>query len=200
MRKKIKSGFTLVETIVYIALFGLVFIAIMNAILTFYQSNRFTLEQMSQLDSARKGVAAMVQELREADYSASGTYPIEFADSNTITFYANIDADPETERMRYFLSGNDFRRGVIQPVGSPATYPLGNEVVATTSQYVRNVEQGVSIFQYYDTNGNLMAVPPITINVRYVRVNLIVNVNPATMPNEFTLRSSATIRNVKSNL
>lgn len=197
--KNTHSGFTLLETIVYIALFSMIFIAITNAIITFYQSNRYTLEQMSQLDSARKGVASLVSTLREATYSGSGAYPVESAGNNNITFYSNIDADAGIERVRYFLNGTDFMKGVIEPAGNPIVY-TGSETIATTSQYIRNVALGVSVFQYFDTNGALMTVPPSTIDIRYVKINLVVNVNPATMPNEFTLRSSATLRNMKSNL
>lgn len=192
-------GFTLLETIVYIGLFGLIFLALTNAIITFYQMNRFTLEQMNQLDSARKGVTAMVTGIREATYSETGAYPIEAVATNSITFYADMDNDGIIERVRYFLSNQDFVQGITKPTGSPLAY-TGVETTATTSQYIRNVEQGVPIFLYYDTNGALMSAPFSLVAIRYIKVSLIVNVNPATMPNEFTLRSSAAIRNVKSNL
>jgi type II secretory pathway pseudopilin PulG len=192
-------GFTLLETIVYIGLFGLVFLAVTNAITTFYQANRFTLAQMDQLDSARKGVAEMVTGIREGTYSESGAYPIEAAATSSITFYADTDNDGVSEKVRYFLSGNNFNRGAVEPVGSPAVY-TGAETITTIAKYIRNAEQGVNMFEYYDTNGALMASPYTLINIRYVKIALVVNVNPVTMPNEFTLRSSATIRNVKSNL
>jgi type II secretory pathway pseudopilin PulG len=199
LRKK-KSGFTLLETVVYIAIAGLVLLAVTNAIITFYQSNRYTLEQMTQLDSARKGVAALVAGIREATYSELGSYPIESADTSSITFYADIDNDGTAERVRYFLSGGNFNKGVIVPVGSPAVYDPATETVTTLAEHIRNAEQGVGMFTYYDTNGALMSTPITLIGIRYVKMALVVNVNPATMPNEFTLRSSATIRNVKSNL
>jgi type II secretory pathway pseudopilin PulG len=197
--KKNYWGFTLLETIVYIGLFSLVFLAVTNAIITFYQANRFTLEQMSQLDSARKGVTAMVTGIREATYSEAGSYPIEEAATSSMTFYADMDNDGIVERVRYFLSNQDFVQGIIKPTGSPLAY-VGSETMATTSQYIRNVEQGMDVFLYYDTTGALMTAPISLVAIRYVKISLVVNVNPATMPNEFTLRSSATIRNIKSNL
>lgn len=194
------KSFTLLETIVYIALFGLVFLALTNAIIAFYQSNRYALEQMTQLDSARKGVSALVTSIREATYSESGAYPIESAERNGMTFYADTDNDGTVERIRYFLSGSNFQKGVIVPTGSPAVYAPASEIVTTLAEYIRNAEQGVNMFAYYDTNGALMAEPVTLVGIRYVKISVIVNVNPATMPNEFTLRSSATIRNIKSNL
>jgi hypothetical protein len=191
---------SLLETIVYIAVFAFVMLAITNAMISFYQANRYTLEQMSQLDSARKGLNSMIFSLREAAYSESGAYPLEEAGANSITFYSDADNDGTIERVRYFMTGNDFQRGIIKPVGIPAVYNAGSETVTTVARYVRNAEQGMNIFAYFDTAGSQMVSPFILINIRWIQIKLIVNVNPATMPNEFTLRSSATLRNLKSNL
>lgn len=198
--RKTFFGFTLLETILYVALFGIIFLAITNAIISFYQANRYTLEQMNQLDSARKGVTALVSGIREATYSDSGAYPIASAATSSIAFYADIDNDGAVERVRYFLSGGNFNRGIIVPAGSPAVYDPASETVVAIAEFIRNNEQGLDMFAYYDTNGALMSEPITLIGIRYVKIALVVNVNPATMPNEFTLRSSATIRNIKSNL
>ena len=187
------------ETLVYIAIVGLLFAAVTDSVLALYRGNRNILEQTDQIDFARKGIVALTMGIREADYSAWGAYPIESAATNTITFYQDYDNDGTVERIRYFLAGKDFARGVIEPSGSPAVY-TGPEGTTTISQYAENVAEGSDIFQYYDTTGALMASPYILVNIRYVKVNLIININPATLPNAFSLRSSATIRNVKSNL
>ncbi len=192
-------GLTLIETIVYIAVFSLTMVAIADAVQQFYKTNRYVFEQVNQIDSARKGIALLVDGLRKATYSESGSYPIEAAADNSITFYDDYDNDGTVERVRYFLSGTDFARGIIEPSGSPAMY-TGPETITTAAHYVRNVEQSVNIFKYYDTNGALISSPFSLIAIRYVQVNLIVNVNPETRPNEFSLRSSAAIRNIKSNL
>lgn len=195
-----RKGMSLLEMIVYIAVFAFVMLAITNAMIGFYQANRYTLEQMSQLDSARKGLNSMIFSLREAAYSESGAYPLEVVEGNSLTFYSDVDNDGTIERVRYFLTGNDFQRGVIKPVGIPALYNPGNETVTNVAKYVRNAELGVNVFTYFDTAGSQMTAPFILINIRWIQIKLIVNVNPATMPNEFTLRSSATLRNLKSNL
>ncbi|MCX6738714.1 MAG: type II secretion system protein [Candidatus Parcubacteria bacterium] len=197
-KNKRNSGLTLIEAIVYVAIFTVVMSVILQSVISFYQTNRYTLEQMNQLDIARKGVSTLVVGIRGARYSASGAYPIESGGINTITFYTDIDNDTIVERVRYFLNGSSLQRGIIKPSGLPPVY-TGSEVISTVAQYVRNDATHV-IFQYYDTAGALMSVPPVAINVRFVKIDLIVNVNPATMPNEFTLHSSATIRNVKNNL
>jgi len=198
-RKNKHSGMTLMEAIVYVAIFSLVMTVILQSVISFYQTNRYTLEQMAQLDIARKGVNTLVVGIRGARYSASGAYPIESGGNNNITFYSDMDNDMVVEKARYFLSGTNLRLGVTKPTGTPPVYNPANETVSTVAEYVRN-NATHAIFQYYDTLGALMSIPPVSINVRFVKVDLIVNVNPATMPNEFTLHSSATIRNVKNNL
>ncbi len=190
---------TLVEAVVYIAIFSIVMMAVLQSVASFYQTNRYTLEQMSQLDIARKGVNTLIVGIRGARYSASGAYPVESGGINNITFYSDIDNDTVVEKARYFLSGTDLQLGVTKPAGTPPVYNPANESIFTVAEYVRN-DATHAIFQYYDTLGVLMTVPPVSINVRFVKVDLIVNVNPATMPNEFTLHSSAAIRNVKNNL
>lgn len=194
------KGMTLIEAIVYVAIFSIVMMAILQSVISFYQTNRFTLEQMSQLSIARKGVNVLVVGLRGAKYSASGAYPLEVGGANNVTFFANIDGGTDVERARYFLSGGTLKVGITKPIGSPPVYNPATETITTVADYIRNVEQNIPIFQYYDTLGAVMTVPPNVIEVRFIKINLIVNVNPATMPNEFTLRSSATIRNVKNNL
>lgn len=193
------QGFTLIETLVYIAMSTTVLLVLANTIVTFYQDNRIATEQIAQLYTARQGIDTMVIELRKANYSEVGAYPIIAAATSSITFYSDYDSDGIVEKVRYYLSGTDLKRGVVEPSGSPVVY-TGAEVSKTMSQYIRNVSQGVNIFSYYDTNGNLMTAPYSLVNIRYIQVRLIVNVNLITLPNEFMLRSSATLRNLKSNL
>lgn len=195
-----QRGMSLLEMIVYVAIFALVMLAITDAMINFYRANRYTLEQMSQLDSARRGLNSMIFSLRQAAYSESGAYPLETVSANSITFYSDVDDDGTIERVRYFLNGNNFERGVVEPVGIPAVYDTGSETITIVGEYIRNAEQGTNIFTFFDTAGTQMTDPYTLINIRWIQVKLVVNVNPATMPNEFTLRTSATLRNLKSNL
>ena len=189
-------GFTLLETLVWITVFLYVMIAIMSSVMSFYRTNSYAVEQSSAVTSGQKGVEEMIRVIREAAYASDGAYPIIALDPNQISFYADIDSDPFIEEVRYFIQTGSLMRGVVEPTGDPAAY-TGSETVSIVSDNIRNVEKGVSMFQFYDKDGVLMADLTKVVDVRFVEATLIVNVNPNRLPNQFTLRSTAALRNLK---
>jgi len=194
-------GFTLIETITFITVFTLVMIVIVSSVIYFYRSNTYTVEQSFAVNSARKGIEFMVRDIREATYSDLGSYPLIDGSEYSIYFYSDIDRDDKVERIRYFLEGTTLKKGTTESSGNPLIYNDGNEVISTISEEVRNEEQSTPIFKFYDENsGEIFNVPINLTNVAFVTVNLIVNINPLRLPNEFTLRSSAALRNADSGL
>jgi len=200
-RLKTNQGFTLIETIVFISVFTLVMIILVSSLLFFYRSNAYSVEQSFAVNSARKGIEFLVRDIREMTYADDGAYPLIDGTNNDISFYSDIDRDNNVERVRYFLENGALKKGVTKSTGTPLSYDLGTEVVSIVSPDVRNEEQSVSIFRYYnDTGGEIFNVGVNITDVAFVTANLIVNINPNRLPNEFTLQSSATLRNVKTNL
>ena len=63
---------------------------------------------------------------------------------------------------------------------------------------MRNFEEDIAIFTYYDENGVEITDYNEVDEVRSVVVNLIVNIQPIRAPEEFTLRSSANLRNLRN--
>jgi len=196
-----KKGFTLTEAIVVIAVFSVVMIALSSSVRYFYRVNAYNIEQSLAVNSARKGIEYIVRDIREATYSDEGSFPIISVDSNTMYFYSDVDRDNNVERMRYFLEGVLLKKGITESSGDPLTYNDVDEVVSIISEHVQNESQGTPIFRYYDNTGAEILDYGLNItSIAFVTVNLIVNINPISLPNEFTLRSSATIRNLKTNL
>jgi type II secretory pathway pseudopilin PulG len=316
------KSFTLIETIITIAVFTLVFGAVSSLIVMGYRTQSYTWQQSMAINEARKGIETMVKEIREARSGDDGSYPIELAEDKEFIFYSDIDKDGDTERVRYFLgtagsgsqtqecvtyedggscgvsfsnflSGNltsaevkvsvdgdfgwskeyaeiyadgnylgrvcqsgcsdcpgiwqgtqtfdvtnwasdnfisfladassrvnsfcpqamkakfefswrenlagaahQFKKGVINPVGDPPTYPLDQEEVTILSSYVRNVPP---IFKYFDSNGNeLTDLPARLKDTKLMEVYLIINVNPNRPPQDFELKSSVQLRNLKT--
>jgi hypothetical protein len=192
-------GMTLIEVMVTIFIATAALIVLFGVILYLYQINQISYEQGFQLESARQGVEQMVEDIREATYSDDGSYPIVTIDPYGITFYSDTDNDSSVEHIRYFLSGTNWERGVINATGTPATYPSANERVTILSNYVRNGEQGVPIFNFYNATGTEITDMTEVTDVTFVRVNLVVNISPTHLPDEFMLRSAATIRNLRPN-
>jgi len=196
-----KRGFTLIETVVFISVFTLVMIILVSSIIFFYRANAYSVEQSFAVNSARKGIELLVRDIREVTYSDEGAYPLIDGADNNISFYSDIDRDNNVERVRYFLEDGSLKKGVTKSSGNPLSYDLGTEIVSIISPDIRNDEQSVSIFRYYnDTGGEIFNVGVNITDISFVTVNLIVNINPNRLPNEFTLQSSATLRNVKTNL
>lgn len=190
-------GFTLVETVVTIALTGMVMLVLSSVIVFFYRTNANVLEQSGAITSARRGIENAMRDLREATIAEDGGYPVVSAGPNAITFYADVDKDDSVERIRYELDGDVLYRYTLQAVGNPPTY-TGEESVEIISDNVRNDIFGTDVFQYFDGAGEELSANPDALDIRFVTGTIIVNVNPTRAPEEFTLTSSATLRNLRA--
>jgi len=327
------AGFTLIETLISIFVFLLLFGGVISMILNFYQTHTFQWQQSLAIAQAKRGVELMVKEIRNAREGENGTYPIEKAGDKEFIFYSDVDGDGKTERVRYFLgeiqtetlvkeckssqddgsclvSFSDFlkgnlvsaqlkisvqgdlnsnqeyvtiyidgqnfgnvcetgcnqcpgnwegvtttnifslvqdgvlnieakgscpnpsseskcvnkiceektqgefsfkakfeltitqevqtpqlKRGIIKPVGSPATYPPEQEKITVITSYVRNAPP---IFEYYDENGNKIEDYPARLkDTKIMKVFLVVNVDPNKPPVEYQLQSFVQLRNLK---
>lgn len=187
---------TLIETLVWISVFLAAMWAIVGSILSFYRANTYTLEQAQAVSEARRGIERVVQTIREANYSSEGAYPIIAMGTSTLSFYADIDSDLLIERIRYFIQGTELKQGIIDPTGDPPSYTQP-EMISTVAYHIRNASQGVNAFRFYDTAGVEINNMNNVTDLRFVRVDTVVNVSPDKLPNELTLRSSATLRNLR---
>ena len=194
------SGMTFVEMLVYISIFSIIILTITYSATSFYRYNAYGLEQSQAIDSARRGIEPAINNIREATYSDEGAYPIISAAGNSFSFYSDIDTDSNIEKIRLFLDGNVLKKGVTQSAGDPLTYSDQPEEIFILSENVRNAEESVNIFTYYDNTGAEVVDLSNVSGITFVTMNIIVNVNPARAPNNFTLRTSAALRNLKSNL
>ncbi len=91
--------------------------------------------------------------------------------------------------------GNELRKGVIEPTGSPVSYPDANEASTIITQYVRNTPP---IFTYYDADGNQIASDPsILTKTKMMRLYMVVNVNANRASEDYDLEQYVQIRNIK---
>ena len=188
-------GVTFIETLVWISVFTISMLAITTSLLSFYRANTYTLEQADAVTFAQRALEQTVRTIREGAYSSQGAFPIVSIAANNFVFYADVDTDAFIELVHYYISGTNLMRGILDPTGNPPDY-IGAETTAIIASYVRNAAQGISTFRYYDELGSEITNYTNWTSVRFVSVNLAVNVNVATLPNQLTLSSSATIRNL----
>jgi type II secretory pathway pseudopilin PulG len=190
-------GMTIVEAVVWIAVFISAMLALTSSVLYFYRTSNYAIQQASATASAQRGIDNMVKTIRSAAYASNGAYPIISLAAQDVKFYADTDGDPGIEEVHYYVSGTSLFEGVVNPSGDPAVY-TGAEVTSTISNYVRNLDPitGTATFKYYDKNGTLVSDYTKIGDVRFVSVTLEVDVDPNKSPTPLTLRSSAALRNL----
>ena len=189
-------GFTLAETIMVVALTSVVGVAVMNMITFFYTSNAYVFQQTTAVDSAHRGLELTFKNLREASYGDDGSYPVEQGATSTITFYSDVDSDGPVEKVRIYLLNGTLYRVIINSAGSPPSYAGQSQSTTTIATSVRNTAS-TPIFRYYDANGVLLSTPVDTSKVTSISTELVVDLNPLKAPDIFTLRASATLRNLR---
>jgi prepilin-type N-terminal cleavage/methylation domain-containing protein len=202
--KKQQNGFTLIE----ILMAAVISVILAGGILTLQYligKNQLTVwNSYLDISQANQSVSALVAELRTARNGENGAYPLEKADANEIIFYSDTDFDGVVEKMRYFLSGTSFSRGITEPTGFPTTYISANEKVKELSAIVRN--DTTPVFYYHnndwpiDTINNPLTTPASPANVKLIKINLRLNTEAGKPNSDYVLTNFTQIRMLKSNL
>lgn len=191
-------GFSLVETLVVLALFTVLSLVITNAIASFYRQHAYTIAQSYQVEHARGGVELLVRDLREMTFAENGAFPLVDMGTSSISFYSDIDRDASVELVEYELTGTTFHKYVYNATGTPPAYDTDTaDEERTLSEYVQNGLTAVPIFTYYNEAGDEIPATASITEVRNIEVNVIVNIDPIRDPGEFMLTSGANLRNLK---
>lgn len=199
VHRSLKSyGLSIVEVIMVVALFSILMLAVSGSIASFYRFNAYTLSQAYQVDTARKGVEQLVQDLREMTFADDGTFPLVVMEDDRISFFSDVDRDFSVEYVEYSLASTTLMKRIYNATGTPPTYGTTTlQETRTLSEYVQNVLQGTPIFVYYDEEGNPATATSTVTDIRYVGISIVVNIDPIRDPGEYMLRSSAALRNLQ---
>jgi prepilin-type N-terminal cleavage/methylation domain-containing protein len=201
MSTSAQKGMTLVEMIIAIGIYTVLMLAITSSTTTFYRYNAYALEQANEVDNARRGVTQWNRDVKEMTTAEDGTWPMAISGEHRLGYYSDTDRDDSVEYVEYILASTTLRKFTYNPTGSPATYDLTTpDSEEILSEYVQNRNQATSTFFYYDNNGVQLASTSPIINIRYIQMQIIVNIDPDRNPGEFMLRSSLAPRNLKDNL
>lgn len=195
------KGFTLIEVLVAIGIFVLLSLGITWLLITSLRSNAVIWEQLATQNGGRRVLQQVVDDIRRAEDSSIGSYLIESASSTEFIFFANIDDDTARERIRFFVEGTDFKKGTIEPTGSPLEYDPADEIIVTLAEDVKNLEEGTPTFSFYDENytGTEAALtePIDTPDIRVVRIQLELEEDPTQTPVPLHVETTVQIRNLK---
>lgn len=198
-----RAGFTIPELLISIFIISLLTITVTTFTRDVFSLNiSFQGSLGAQLD-ARHVIRVMVTELREASPSSNGAYPIISASSTAIAFYTDTNDDGIKEKIRYFVSGTDLKKGVVVPTGNPLVYNDANEKITTlVSSLISSSTQPV--FQYYPASytgtSSPLASPVNASSVRLVQITVIIDKTPAHSPSPIVVTSQVMLRNLKDNL
>jgi prepilin-type N-terminal cleavage/methylation domain-containing protein len=196
------KGMTLVETAIALAIFSLIVVAVGAFARDVFYFNDILQIGLNNVTEARKVLRPFANEVRSAQPSNIGAFALAQTATSSFAFYSDIDNDGVRERVRYFLQGDEFQKGVIEPTGSPLVYNPANESVI---KVIKNVVPGDAIFSYYDsayagsTTTPALAHPVTPVDVRLIRVDLTVDANPNRAPSLMTVTTQVTVRNLKDN-
>lgn len=186
------------EMVMFIALSTAIMVVLSGLLVFFYRTNASILEQTGAITSARRGIESAMRDLREATYAETGAYPIESIAEDKIVFYADTDTDNAVERITYNLIDGVFYKHVVNPTGNPYAY-IETGATTTISTDVRNQQFDRNVFTYFNALGEQVSATSSPLEVTFITASIVVNVNPDRAPNEFTLTSSATLRNLRPN-
>lgn len=187
--------------VVLIGIYTIMLLAVSQSITTLYQYNSYALEQSNEVDNARRGITEWNRDVKEMTTAEDGTWPIAIMEPHRLGYYSDTDLDDSVEYVLYELSGTTLFKNTYNATGSPATYDLTiPDKVEILSEYVQNELQATSTFFYYDDADTELASTSPVIRMRFITMQLIVNIDPLRNPGEFMLRSSLAPRNLKDNL
>ena len=204
MNQTKEKGFTLIEVLVVTSLTVILAGGVLSLQYILGESQVTVWDSYLDTEEANRNVAALVREIRNARPSDTGAYALEVASEDEVVFFSDIDFDSETERVRYTLTGETLEKGVIEPVGFPATYPSENEKVKTVASHVKNAAG--TTFTYYngdwpaDTTNNPLPAPARLSDTKLMKIHLEINTTEGGVSDNFVLETYANIRTLKENL
>jgi prepilin-type N-terminal cleavage/methylation domain-containing protein len=185
-----QKGFTLVEMLIVISILVLLYFLAGDIVIDGLRMTRYESEQAIAVESARKSMELITKDIRGANTSEKGDYPIVIAQEDEFAFFNDVNGDNSMEKIRYYVDGVNMIREIYSP-GDLKDYSVfsGSTTIAT---YINNVS--VPIFSYYDPDS---METDIINNIRMVRIYIMINITPAIAPNDYILESDVNLRNLK---
>lgn len=202
-KRSLYKGMTLIEILIAVGIFSATVIIFGSFSSDIFIYNRIFSEQLEAENDLRNILNPFPSEVRSAALSDRGDYPILIAREKEFIFYTDIDYNGSRERIRYFVEDDTFKKGILESTGNPEVYDLNNEVI---TDVVRNVVNENSFFTYYgsdydgESSSTALAQPVLPNLVRLVGITVAVDADPNQLPNEVSVSTQVSIRNLKDNL
>jgi prepilin-type N-terminal cleavage/methylation domain-containing protein len=185
-------GFTIIELLVVVTI-GVVVILVVFSIINqiFVRTSGGQSSYEAQAD-ALASMNSMATEIRQATEVIAAQ-----PQSITIRQYVDFD-DTVPSQVRFYLQGDELRKGIIPPTGSPPTYTYNpaNEVFDILSLRVANGAN--RIFTYYNEDGDELSSPVPVGAVTLVKIDL--TIEQRNNPSPLSVSTRVQLRFNKNNL
>lgn len=171
-----KRGVTIIELVVVLFVLSLVAAGVLAFQRNIFSTSRVLQTSLRNESAVRTVFKNFTSEVRSALPAWNGASIIEIASTSTLVFYATIDTDKYTERIRYQLVGTTLQKGVTKFNLSTGAYDLP-ESTSTVVSGINIVPFG-KLFSFYDksydgTSGYAPLPSPVDIaRVRLVQFDL----------------------------
>lgn len=146
-----KKSFTLIELTFFMLIISFILFVFLLFVINLSNANVYLVFSLGSYSDVNSALAQLKKELKSAEESNIGHYPLELVSSTSIIFYSDFNGDGLVERIRYFLDGEELKRGIVVPTGNPLSYNLNQEKIQTL---VKNLIPNQKIFTFYDENLN----------------------------------------------
>ena len=179
-------GFTLVELLIYIALFGILSTFIYSLFIQNFKTYSSQQNSMVMTQDLRAAIGIMVRELRLAGYNPTGAVGIGFVDdaddryntdANSIHFTMDIDddagsgspdgdVDDENEDVNYYLYTTDGIQKLGRRTGGGNPQPIAENIASLTFSYTfADGDIGVPDLTDGDTTNDLDDIRAVQITI-----------------------------------
>lgn len=203
-----EDGFTLIELLVATMMALIVFAVTLSTLGVFNDTTQTLTHQNDSQNQARLGVDQIVSQLRNVANSATLPTFIERASSYDLVFQTVSVSGGSSELVRYCVPpdpapGSPATEALIEQTQTPAPSTIPWSAACPDTAYgssvlvghVTNVYQGAArpVFTY---NGG--SAPSGLTTIKSIGIDLFLNRTPADSNDEYTLQSSALLRNAQS--
>ncbi|GBD34444.1 hypothetical protein HRbin35_00164 [bacterium HR35] len=146
-----KKALTLIELTFFMLIISFILFVFLLFIINISNANIYLVFGLGSYSDVNLALSQLKKELKSAEDSNVGHYPLELVSSTSIIFYSDVNNDGLVERVRYFLDGEELKRGIVFPNGNPLNYNLNQEKIQVL---VKNLIPNQKIFSFYDENLN----------------------------------------------
>jgi len=191
------GGFTLIETLVAVAVFTILMFAVNAIFLSLYKQQNVDVSMIERASRAGRVLENMGKELREMGRGEDGSFSLAVTESQELSFFSDVNSDDISEKITYRLNGTDLEKIIVLP-GDDSSYSGEGELTVACEGVQNGAEP---IFEYYDNsysgNEDPMLYPVRILDVKIIGINLDVNTNNSRLSDPLNIDTKVQLRNLK---